>query len=95
MQQCFVFLCFCKFQPNYKYHIFVFGLFFVVLNLISVVYLQIIYQCNFDDKMITDHCFTSAVAVTSSAGIVTINIPNAPLSDVTSSRKTNYYSRIV
>jgi hypothetical protein len=39
---------------------------------------------------IFDHCFTSNVAVTSYAGIVTINTPSASLSDVTSSRKTNH-----
>ncbi|CAF4850917.1 unnamed protein product [Rotaria sp. Silwood2] len=60
-------------------------MFSVVLNYISYVHTQTLYQCNFDSAVALDNCFTTTISVVSNVGNPTNIAPNGALSDVTSS----------
>jgi hypothetical protein len=63
----------------------------LVSSVIFHVNMQILYECNFDDSVASDHCFTTSITVTPSAGTPSsLQAPFSPLSDVTSSRKIDY-----
>jgi hypothetical protein len=59
---------------------------------ISCVHTQILFECNFDNS--TENCFTPGITVSSNIGIAGTVVPNAPLSDVTSSCKKNQHSTV-
>ncbi|CAF4237264.1 unnamed protein product, partial [Rotaria sp. Silwood2] len=60
-------------------------MFSVVLNYISYVHTQTLYQCNFDSAVALDNCFTTTISVVSNVGNPNSLAPNGALSDVTSS----------
>ncbi|UJR23899.1 hypothetical protein I4U23_026871 [Adineta vaga] len=48
---------------------------------------KILYQCNFDNSTLEDHCFTTPVLVLNGFALVSEQPPDSPWSDVTSSLK--------
>ncbi|CAF0769183.1 unnamed protein product [Rotaria sordida] len=61
------------------------GFLSLVLNHITHVHTQTLYQCNFDSASTTDNCFTTTINIVSSVGNPGTLAPNGALSDVTSS----------
>ncbi len=56
----------------------------LVLNSVSYVQTQILYECNFDNATIVNHCFTSSLLVVGNVGFPGSIAPNGALSDVKS-----------
>ncbi|CAF1010293.1 unnamed protein product [Adineta ricciae] len=66
-----------------------FVLFYIVTIVLQNVNCQIVYQCNFDDSTVTDHCFTGggitgAMISQTTVGSFNLQTPDTPISDVTS-----------
>ncbi|CAF4129002.1 unnamed protein product, partial [Adineta steineri] len=62
-------------------------LFCYVFTGVYYVHSKILYECNFDDATVDNHCFTTSVLVMSGLQILNENPPDSPISDVTSSLK--------
>ncbi|CAF2615534.1 unnamed protein product [Rotaria sp. Silwood2] len=61
-----------------------------VLICLSYVYSQILYECNFDNTTLEEHCFTTDVLILSDFALLDNQPLNGPSSDVTSiSKPTN------
>ncbi len=60
-----------------------------------ITYAQILYECNFDTAAIGTGCLapvgTFGLLIVDKMGTAGIQAPTTPLSDVTSSRKNNYF----
>ncbi|CAF4270011.1 unnamed protein product [Adineta steineri] len=66
-------------------------LFCYVSICVYYVHSKILYECNFDDATVDNHCFTTSVLVMSGLQILNENPPDSPISDVTSSRNNMNY----
>jgi hypothetical protein len=65
--------------------------FFLVFSFGHYIRADLLYNCNFDNATLDDHCFTTRILVFSGFQFFSEQPPGSPLSDVTSSRENKYY----